>query len=195
MNSARHSLVVIMAAAITLGSCSKRDETPAAQPAASSKAATPGDPIASAESAAPKSISAAATVISMGEDGKMSELRKGTNGWTCMPDNPTTPGPDPMCMDGNALAWANAWMGHKPPPTHAPGVMYMLSGGTDASNTDPYATKPSEGSDWIKTGPHLMIVGSAAILKGHPAGQQPDTTAPYVMWQGTPYAHLMVPVG
>ena len=83
-------------------------------------------------------------------------------------------------------------MGHKPPPADQPGVMYMLAGGTDASNTDPYATKPD--GDWIMTGPHIMFVGSAAALNGYPAGPKPDTSAPYVMWAGTPYAHLMVPV-
>jgi hypothetical protein len=72
--------------------------------------------------------------------------------------------------------------------------MYMLEGGTDASNTDPYAMKPTATNDWIKTGPHIMIVGSKEILAGYPSGPTPDTSAPYVMWAGTPYAHLMVPV-
>ena len=71
--------------------------------------------------------------------------------------------------------------------------MYMLEGGTDASNTDPYATKPTAENNWIKTGPHIMVVGSKEILAGHPSGPQPDTSVPYVMWAGTPYAHLMVP--
>jgi hypothetical protein len=73
--------------------------------------------------------------------------------------------------------------------------MYMLRGGTDASNVDPYATKPTATNAWISTGPHIMIVGSREILSGYPAGPTPDTSAPYVMWPGTPYAHLMVPVG
>ena len=77
-----------------------------------------------------------------------------------MADNPTTPGPDPMCMDATALAWAGAWMGHKPPPTGKVGLMYMLSGGTDASNTDPYANKPDATNHWVETGPHVMVVGA-----------------------------------
>ena len=93
-----------------------------------------------------------------------------------------------------AMAWVMAWIGHKPPPTETPGIMYMLEGGTDASNTDPYAEKPTAGGDWIHTGPHMMVVGSASILKGYPSGPNPNTAAPYVMWAGTPYAHLMVPV-
>ena len=49
-------------------------------------------------------------------------------------------------------------------------------------------------NDWIKTGPHMMIVGSKEMLAGYPSGAKPDTSAPFVMWAGTPYAHLMVPV-
>ncbi|HEV2722631.1 MAG TPA: hypothetical protein VG323_21590 [Thermoanaerobaculia bacterium] len=151
--------------------------------------------IASAEKAAPPTISKHATVVNMGADGSMSTLRKGTNGWTCMPDNPTTPGPDPMCWDSNAGAWITAWMNHAEPPAGKVGLMYMLSGGTDASNTDPYATKPTTANHWIKTGPHIMIVGAdAAFYDSYPKSPDPDTSVPYVMWAGTPYQHLMAPV-
>jgi hypothetical protein len=92
------------------------------------------------------------------------------------------------------MAWAHAWMTKQTPPTDTPGFMYMLAGGTDASNTDPYAKAPSAENDWVQTGPHVMVVGSQSILKGYPSGAKPDTKAPYVMWAGTPYAHLMIPV-
>ena len=156
--------------------------------------AQPADPIASAQSAAPASISSKATVVQMDDKGAMKVLRKGTNGWTCMPDSPATPGPDPMCFDANAGKWAEAWVGHKTPPASTVGVMYRLEGGTVASTLDPYATKPTTENAWVKTGPHIMIVGSKDILAGYPSGPTPDTSAPYVMWAGTPYAHLMVPV-
>lgn len=164
----------------------------AAAPAA---ATDHNDPVASAMSAAPTAISDKATIVQAQADGSMKTLREGTNGWTCMPDSPTTPGPDPMCMDANAAKWAQAWMGKKDPPANTAGVMYMLEGGTDASNTDPYATAPTAENDWINTGPHIMIVGSKEILAGYPSGAKPDTASPYVMWAGTPYAHLMVPTG
>jgi hypothetical protein len=194
MTSTRLALALL--AATALASCEKAAEAPAADstPMASASPADANDPIASAESAAPASVSKAATIVTMEADGSMKELRKGTNGFTCMPDSPTTPGPDPMCFDANAGEFVMAWAGHKAPPTDKAGVMYMLAGGTDASNTDPYATKPTEGGDWIHTGPHMMVVGSAASLKGYPSGPNPDTKAPYVMWAGTPYAHLMIPV-
>ena len=124
----------------------------------------------------------------------MKVLREGKNGWTCMPDNPNTPGADPMCMDANALKWAEAWMGHKDPPADNVGLMYMLAGGSDASNMDPLGTKPAEGHKWVETGPHVMVVGAPSLNALYPSGPQPDTTRPYVMFANTPYAHVMVPV-
>jgi hypothetical protein len=150
--------------------------------------------IRSAASAAPGTVSGDATIVAMKADGAMRVLRKGGNGFTCMPDNPATPGPDPMCMDANAGKWAEAWIGHKSPPADTVGLMYMLGGGTDASNTDPYAEKPTAGNQWVSTGPHLMVVGSDSLVRNYPASPAPDTTRPYVMWSGTPYAHLMIPV-
>lgn len=158
-------------------------------------AADHSDPIKSAMAAAPESVAGGAAIVQAAADGSMKTLREGKNGWTCMPDNPVTPGPDPMCMDANAGEWAMAWIGKKTPPAATVGVIYMLAGGTDASNTDPYAQAPSEGNNWVETGPHLMVVGSQDALKGHPSRPTPDTKAPYVMWTGTPYAHLMIPVG
>jgi hypothetical protein len=151
------------------------------------------DIIASAMKAAPPAVARGAAVVAVGADGAMRTVRKGTNGFTCMADNPATPGPDPMCMDANALEWGKAWMAHKPPPRKT-GFMYMLAGGTDASNTDPFAKAPSKSNHWVKTGPHVMIVGDPEIVNHYPAKADPDTTLPYVMWSGTPYAHLMIPV-
>ena len=149
--------------------------------------------ITSAMSAAPRSISGKATIVAMEADGSMRTLQKGSNGWTCMPDAPSTPGDDPMCLDANAWEWAGAWMTHKPPPDKV-GFIYMLKGGSDASNTDPYATEPADGQ-WVTTGPHVMVVGPAVKdLPGYVKGEHPDTKLPYVMWAGTPYEHLMVPV-
>ncbi len=164
---------------------------------AADKPAAPTDAqlIASAMSAAPASVAKGATIIKTKADGTMVTLRQGTNGFTCMPDNPATPGPDPMCGDKNAMEWANAWMSHKTPAAGKVGFMYMLAGGTDASNTDPYATAPSATNHWIKTGPHVMVVGAdASFYDSYSKAADPDTSLPYVMWAGTPYQHLMAPV-
>lgn len=151
--------------------------------------------VASAQSAAPTAIAGGATVVAANADGTMREVRKGSNGWTCMADNPATPGADPMCGDKNAMEWAAAWIGKKAPPPNKVGFMYMLSGGTDASNTDPYAQAPSDENHWVKTGPHVMVVGAKGMMEGYPTSADPDTSQPYVMWAGTPYEHLMLPVG
>ena len=167
----------------------------AEQPAA--KAAAPSDQqlISSAMTAAPAAVGKAATIVAMTADGKMRTLRNGTNAFTCMPDNPETPGPDPMCWDKNADGWMNAYMHHETPPAGKVGLMYMLAGGTDASNTDPYAKAPTANNHWVKTGPHIMIVGAdAAFYDQYPKSADPDTSVPYVMWAGTPIQHLMAPV-
>jgi hypothetical protein len=151
--------------------------------------------IASAEAAAPHAIAMHATIVVANADGSMRTVRKGTNAFTCMPDSPETPGPDPMCWDKATSAWIDAWMKHTAPPPGKTGFMYMLAGGTDASNTDPYAKAPTSANHWIKTGPHIMIVGAdPSFYEGYPKSADPDTSQPYVMWAGTPYQHLMAPV-
>jgi len=183
-----HSLLLLAVAVATVA-------TAGAATDAKKKGPTDADMIASAMKAAPAKVAKGATIVAPEADGKMRTLRAGTNGFTCMPDNPGTPGPDPMCMDKNAMDWANAWMAKKAPPTGKIGLMYMLAGGTDFSNTDPYATKPSASNHWIKTGPHIMIVGAdASFYDMYPKNADPDTSVPYIMWAGTPYQHLMAPV-
>jgi hypothetical protein len=193
----RHISLLVVASAMTLTSCSDRAVKSEAKIAEGGQAAAApaGDPMASALSAAPASIARHAAVMMPAADGSMKELRKGSNGFTCMPDNPVTPGPDPMCADANAMQWAAAWIGHKPPAAVKVGLMYMLAGGTDASNMDPYATAPAKGGEWVKTGPHVMVVGSPSLNKLYPSSDKPDTSKPYVMFGGTPYAHVMMPIG
>jgi len=189
------SCAVVLILGLGLASVAGADaaKPAAAKPAA--KAPSDADIIKSAMSAAPAAVGKHATIVTMEADGSMRTVRKGTNGFTCMPDNPATPGPDPMCADGSAMEWIHAWVGHKPPPAGKVGLMYMLSGGTDASNTDPYAEKPTKENHWVNTGPHVMIVGGdKGFYDQYPKAADPDTSVPYVMWAGTPYQHLMAPV-
>ncbi len=145
--------------------------------------------IAKATAAAPEHVAKDATVVAMNKDGSMRTVRKGTSEFTCM-----DPGGAPMCMDKNAMEWAHAWMSHQTPPAKV-GFMYMLQGDTGASNTDPYATEQKPDNHWIRTGSHVMVVGPAAkTMEDYPRTPDPDPTKPYVMWAGTPYEHLMIPV-
>jgi len=184
-----------VAALALFGACSK--EAPpkqAAAPAGPAKGTTEWK-IANAMSAAPTAIASAAAIMDWpsAASAQPTQLRAGTNGWTCFADNPASPGNDPMCFDAPFGAWATAWMSHKTPNITAFGVAYMLQGGTDASNTDPFKMKPDSGQPWVDTGPHVMlVVPNVNALKG--LSTDSKSGGPYIMWQGTPYAHVMVPV-
>ena len=145
--------------------------------------------IAKAMSAAPPEIRKNATVMAAGADGQMKQLRAGTNGWMCMVASGNA-----MCLDKEWQAWGDAWMNKKDPPQpKAVGVAYMLQGDTGASNTDPYATKPTSDNQWVVSGPHIMILPTDhSQLDAYPT--DPNTGGPWVMWKGTKYAHIMVPV-
>jgi len=138
--------------------------------------------------AAPPQVVEQATIVRM-RDGAMQTLRKGGNAWTCMEANGV-----PMCLDPAAMEWAHSWQSHGP-ATDKTGFIYMLAGDTGASNTDPYATGQAPDNHWVQTGSHVMIVGAAAKeMAGYPRSADPDPTKPYVMWPGSPYEHLMLPV-
>jgi hypothetical protein len=163
-------------------------------PAASAAEMSDEEIIKSAESAAPAAVSKGAAIIAMDAQMNMRTVREGNNGFTCMPDNPQSPGTDPMCLDKGGVAWAQAWMTKQNPPPGM-GLGYMLAGGSDASNTDPFATAPAAAGTWVDTGPHIMIFNAGEAAANYPKqGDNPDTKAPYVMWAGTPYEHLMIPV-
>ena len=127
-----------------------------------------------------------ATVV----DWENNVLKKGDNGWTCFPTPPQFE-KAPMCMDEPWLAWADAWINKKPVTITRVGISYMLAGDSGASNSDPYATGPTD--DWVVGGPHLMIIApDPSMLDG--ISTDPESGGPWVMWKGTPYAHIMVPV-
>jgi hypothetical protein len=151
--------------------------------------------IQNAMTAGPASVTKNATVMDWPSSptDSMKQLRAGTNGWTCMPDIPDTPGNDPMCLDKTWMKWAGAWMSHQPVQINEVGLAYMLQGGSDASNTDPFKMKPDAGQKWVNSGAHVMVLTPnletlAALPTEYSAG------GPWVMWKGTPYAHIMVPV-
>ncbi len=188
----------LLAFAATMWAQTQAPATGPSKPVTAPKKAPPRTTewkIRNAMSAAPRSIAKDAAVLDYPakEGGEMSVLRKGTNEWTCLPDDPSTPANDPMCLDKNAMAWAQAWMTKQEPKLTAPGIGYMLQGGGSASNTDPYATKPAAGEKWMKESPHVMVFPTAR-LDPKVYGTDPKSGGPWVMWAGTPYEHVMVPV-
>lgn len=154
----------------------------------------PTDRIAIAMSAAPPAIASAARIMDFDSAGKLVELRPGTNGWLCLADDsPAAPGDSPDCVDERWQQWFDAYEQRQVPSISDVGVAYMLRGSLTASNTDPFAEIPPQGADWIVDGPHVMvIVPDPAMLDEFPDDHR--TGGPYVMYKGTPYAHLMVPV-
>lgn len=188
----------LLSLTLVLAACAEQD-APAAEAADAASADAPADAqsdrIAVAMSGGPLAITADATIMDFDESGNLVELRAGTNGWMCVPDdNPVAPGDAPMCVDGAWQSWMTAWMSQTTPEIEGIGISYMLQGSLAPSNEDPYATEPAEGEDWIEDGPHLMVVvPDPAMLDAFPT--DPTWGGPYVMWKGTPYAHLMVPTG
>ncbi|MEL4484859.1 hypothetical protein AAEH76_14915 [Shewanella algae] len=140
--------------------------------------------------AAPPTIRASVTVV----DWNKNVLQQGDGSYTCFPTPPQLKGTAPMCMDGPWMEWAHAWMEKKPFQAKAIGISYMLAGDGGASNIDPYAEMETADNQWIVEGPHLMILlPDPAMLDSLPT--DPAQGGPYVMWKGTPYAHIMIPVG
>jgi hypothetical protein len=151
--------------------------------------------IQNAMSAAPSSIAKDATIMDWPakKGDELTVLRKGTNAWTCLPDYPGSAGNDPRCLDKMGMVWLKAYLNKTEPKLTAPGIAYMLQGGSAASNTDPFATAPPAGAQWLTPPPHIMVVppgklDSAVLATDHPS------RGPWTMWGGTPYEHFIVPV-
>jgi hypothetical protein len=151
--------------------------------------------IQSAMSAAPSAVAGDATIMDYSAEGgaPFVELRQGSNGWTCFPDWPVSPGNDPACYDQMWVQWNDAFNAGTDPNITSPGVAYMLQGGSDASNTDPFAAEPAPGEDWVNSGPHVMLLFPGK-LDTTLFSTDPNAGGPYVMWAGTPYEHIMMPV-
>ena len=195
------ALSTLLSAALVCAACANQQEAAQTADAAGEKAAVPaaGSPeekIQLAMSAAPPEIAQGATILDWQTmpDGQPTELRAGTNGWTCFTDFTVSPELDPMCVDGQSVKWAEAWAGKKTPALTSIGLAYMLRGDAGASLTDPYATSATADNQWHKNGPHVMVfVPDIKQLEALPASH--TAGVPYVMWKGTPYAHIMVPTG
>ncbi len=144
--------------------------------------------IARALSAGPDNIAKDATVAEPDGHGGLTILRQGANDFTCLPGNDNGIGMPAMCEDRVAMQWNKDFDEHKPKPTTTvPGVEYMLAGATQRSDSDPFdKTSPP-----IKIGPHWMILWPFdPKTSGLPTTHKP--TGAYIMWAGSPYAHVHV---
>lgn len=149
--------------------------------------------IRDALSAGPPAITAHARIVDM--EGHV--LREGSGAYTCMPSPPGLPAGQhaPMCLDAEWAAAMQAYARHD--TSYRParvGIAYMLAGDTGTSNINPYDERRTATNQWVVEGPHLMVIEpDPARLQG--ISTDPHNGGPYVMWPGTPYAHLMIPTG
>jgi hypothetical protein len=192
------ALVLSLVVAAAFVGCAANTETSASNQSkadANSETSKEVAKIESAMSAAPMAIAKDARIVDYPEKAgqPLIELREGTNGWTCFPDWQATPGKDPMCFDKMWMQWFDAINTATDPNIKEPGIAYMLQGGSDASNTDPFAMKPKEGEGWVSAPPHIMLIvpgklDTTLLSTDHHSGE------PWVMYAGTPYEHVMIPV-
>jgi hypothetical protein len=149
---------------------------------------TTQEKIARAMSAGPDNVSTSTQIIDTDAQGKMVVLHEGDNGFTCMPGNPKVVGEPPMCADAASMRWFADAKAHKPKPTNTvPGITYMLAGASQRSDSNPNDTTSMP----IDVGPHWMIMWpfdpkTTGLATTH------KPTGAYIMWAGSPYAHLHI---
>jgi hypothetical protein len=155
------------------------------------KAMSEKDQTALALSAAPARVTKEAGVMIYGADGKLTEVRKSSNGFVCIPTVMNLPDPDPMCMDAAAHQWLTDITNNAPKPSNTvPGIAYMARGGSHFEK-DGKVVMPAEGAKVVKEPPHWMV-----MWPFDPAASQlptvPNSSGVYIMFEGSPYAHLMI---
>jgi hypothetical protein len=152
--------------------------------------------------AAPSFIASECTVVDV--DGTV--LREGTNGWTAMAANPRGPADSengwkdpheamPMVGDAQSMKWAMAYMSGKTPELDHDGYSYMFHGDMGEDNTKHFVLNKEDAAEgqWIESGAHIMLFPKdPATLDGFTTDF--NSGGPYVMFKGTGYDHLMIPV-
>ncbi|MDH4187191.1 MAG: hypothetical protein OEV08_09345 [Nitrospira sp.] len=141
--------------------------------------------------AAPAHIAKEAGIMVFGTDGKLTEVKKSTNGFTCIPTVMHLPVHDPICMDAASQQWLNDIGSNAPKPTNTvPGIAYMAHGGAHFEK-DGKIVMSGDGAKMVKEPAHWMIMWpfDAAATK---LPTMPNASGTYIMFDGSPYAHLMV---
>ena len=123
-----------------------------------------------------------------GRERRSGQSSLGDQRWICFPGNENKIGNVPMCCDPMGLQWMRDAMAGEPKPTNtAPGLIYMLCGATQHSNTD----AADHTSPAIPIGPHWMILWPYDAARDGLPRTVRDAGA-WVMFDGTPYAYLHI---
>ena len=155
------------------------------------KSLSEGEQVKLALSGAPPHLVKEVGVMIYGADGKLTESKKSTNGFTCIPTVMNLPDPDPMCMDAAVQQWMNDLLDGAPKPTNTvPGIAYMARGGSHFEK-EGKVVMGGDGAKTVKEPPHWMLMWpfNAEATKLPTA---PNVSGVYIMFEGTPYAHLMM---
>jgi hypothetical protein len=146
--------------------------------------------IRTAEQGGPARISEKAAIARLDPKGKVTTLRSGSNGFTCtlFPDESHAP----FCGDDTAFRWIVAAMSGQPRPPAAGGIAYMAKGGLHYEMPDGrIVMQPSSQTKSVKEPPHWMLLTPMnPATTGIPT--HPNAGGTYIMFAGTPYAHLMI---
>lgn len=156
------------------------------------KAMSQEDQIKLALSAAPSHISKDAAVMLPDKDGKLAEVKKGTNGFTCIPTVNNRPEPDPMCFDAAVGQWVDALVNKKDKPGNTvPGISYMARGGYHWEMDGKILMEEVPGAKLVKEPPHWMLMWPFDSKEAK-FPTLPNPSGVYIMFNGSPFAHLMV---
>jgi hypothetical protein len=143
-----------------------------------------------ASAGAPANLSERATIARMDRDGSLITLRPGSNGFTCalLPDGSNTP----FCGDTAGTQFLVDAFSKKPRPTNTkPGIVYMAQGGMHYEAADGQVVmEPMSTTKSVKEPPHWMLIWPVDSTSGLPT--RPNAGGSYIMFAGTPYAHLMI---
>jgi hypothetical protein len=141
-----------------------------------------------AAAAAPSNISDEALIL----DSDNTVLREGSNDWICMVGTPPSY-ENPMCVDAPWQRWLDAFVNQKPYKNeeNAIGISYMLIGDIPVDNDNPMNLDESKGT-WVQEGPHLMVLVPPELFGDLP--RTPYEGGAYVMWEGSEFAHIMIPL-
>ncbi len=157
-----------------------------------------GQVVEAASAGGPTAISQNATIGWIDSTGAFVQMRGGTNGFTCAIIVPDPIG-GPICGDAVASAWLMAFLTGQPQPPVAatPGIAYMARGGShyedaqgnvlmehDRSPHAPGARRVTEQAHW------MLIWPMDPATTGLPTRE--NGTGAYIMFAGTPWAHVMV---
>jgi hypothetical protein len=97
-----------------------------------------------------------------------------------------------MCMDAAVSQWATDLMNGAPKPSNTtPGISYMARGGMHWEKDGKILMKEEPGATLVKEPPHWMMMWpfDSASTK---LPTQPNPSGVWIMFDGTPYAHLMI---